>query len=261
MSNNFPKPPVIEMRRVACGSLHDPSLRMVEEVDWTVAAGDFWAVGGLQGSGKSDFLFMTGGLAAPVAGTYRFFGEPMPIFEEHRVKERLRLGFVFDGGQLFNHLSIRDNVSLAVRYHGNLSRAEADPEVERMLALCELERWADLGPGGVSRNWHKRVALARALMLKPEVLLLDNPLAGLDLRHRRWWLRFLEALSAGHEWMNGHPATLVVTTDDLRPWENRARRFAVLKNRRFVNLGTWAEVQAAGDELVSELLAVAPPGG
>jgi ABC-type transporter Mla maintaining outer membrane lipid asymmetry ATPase subunit MlaF len=89
--------------------------------------------------------------------------------------------------------------------------------------------------------------------LRPEVLLLDNPLAGLDLRHRAWWLNLLEQLSRGHEWMNGQRTTLIVTTNDLRLWRGEARQFAFLRDKRFVVLGNWDQVEAASDELVREL--------
>ena len=183
----------------------------------------------------------------------------MPIFEDERLEERLRLGFVFDGGQLFNHLTVSENIALPLRYHRNLSRAQAEEETQRMLDLTELAPWADSTPGAIGRNWQKRVGLARALMLRPEVLLLDNPLAGLDLRHRAWWLNFLEQLNRGHNWMNGRATTLIVTADDLRPWRKRARQFAVLKEKRFVVLGSWEQVEAATDEQVRELLAAAMP--
>ena len=78
-------PPVIRMRRVAVAAQKDASVMVAEEVDWTVAAGEFWVVGAPQHSGKSDFLMMTGGLAPPVGGEYFFFGERMPIFEEPRL--------------------------------------------------------------------------------------------------------------------------------------------------------------------------------
>src|SRR5438067_5285444 len=87
--------PLIEMENVSVGAMRDQSTIVVEEINWTVAPGDYWVVGGLQGAGKSDFLMMTGGLMPPASGHYRLFGEPMPIFEEARIKERLRLGLVF----------------------------------------------------------------------------------------------------------------------------------------------------------------------
>jgi phospholipid/cholesterol/gamma-HCH transport system ATP-binding protein len=249
---------VIEMRGVSVGAMRDLSTVMVEDVNWSVAAGDFWVVGGLQGSGKGDFLMLTGGMMAPTSGTYCFFGNEMPIFEERRLTERLRLGFVFDGGQLFNHLTVSENISLPLQYHRNLTDAEAANEVQRMLELTELAPFADSTPGAMARNWQRRVGLARALMLRPEVLLLDNPLTGLDLRHRGWWLNLLEQLSRGHEWMNRRPTTLVITTNDLRLWRGHARQFAILKDKRFVVLGDWEKVEAASDELVHELMASAP---
>jgi ABC-type transporter Mla maintaining outer membrane lipid asymmetry ATPase subunit MlaF len=257
-SPETPTRPAIEMRGVSVGSMRDLNTIAVQEVNWTVAPGDFWVIGGLQGAGKSDFLMLTAGLMAPASGTYCFLGEEMPIFEDDRLKDRLRLGFVFENGQLFNHLTVSENVSLPLRYHHNLSKGEAAAEVQRLLELTDLAPWADSTPGAMARNWQRRTGLARALMLRPDVLLLDNPLAGLDLRHRAWWLNLLEQLSRGHEWMSGRPMTLVVTTNDLRLWRDSTRQFAILKDKRFVILGNWEQVEAASDELVRELAASAP---
>jgi len=244
----------IEMRGVSIGSIRDLSTVVVEDVNWSVAPGDFWAIGGLQGSGKSDFLMLTGGMMAPVSGTYCFFGQEMPIFEDQRLAERLRLGLVFENGQLFNHLTVSENIALPLRYHKDLTEADAGAEVQKILDFTELAPLADSTPGAIARNWQRRVGLARALMLRPEVLLLDNPLAGLDLRHRAWWLNVLGQLSRGHDWMNGRPMTLVVTTNDLRLWRGYARQFAILKDKRFVVLGDWARVETANDEMVRELM-------
>ena len=249
-----PIEPALRMEGVSAGSMQDPDAIVAEGIDWTVAPGDYWVVAGLQGSGKSDFLMMAGSLMAPRRGQYRLFGQDMPIFEEARLKERLRLGLVFDGGQLFNQLTVAENIALPLRYHHNLSAEQAETAVRELVAAMELAPWAERVAGTLGRSWQKRVGLARALALKPEVLLVDNPLGGLDLRQVNWWLGFLEQLSRGHALMQSRPMTLVVTAADLRPWKGRARQFAILRDRRFTVLGDWAQLRAASEELLHELL-------
>lgn len=238
------------MTGVAVSAMRDPDTMVAEGINWTVKAGDYWVVAGLQGAGKSDFLMLTGSLMAPLRGRYRFFGEEMPIFEEARLKERLRLGLVFDGGQLFNHLTVAENVALPLCYRHNLSLTAGVAAVGALLECTELTLWAESRPGTLGRSWQKRAGLARALALEPEVLLVDNPLAGLDPHHVHWWLGFLDQLSQGHSLMHGRPMTLVVTTADFHPWKGHARQFAVLRNQGFLALGGWDQLAAAGGELV-----------
>ena len=235
--------PVIEMRGVTVGALRDPEAVVAAEVNWTVAAGDFWVIAGLQGAGKSDFLMTTAGLLPARTGDHRLFGEPMPIFEEHRLATRLRLGLVFDGGQLLNHLTVAENVALPLRYHRNLAHEEIELAVRAMLEATGLLPWASNTPGTLPRPWRKRAGLARALMLKPEVLLVDGPLGGLDLRHADWWLGFLDQLAHGQALLDGRSVTLVVTADAFLPWRNHARQFAVLAGQRFSVLSDWAAVE------------------
>jgi len=207
----------------------------------------------LQGSGKTDFLMMTAGVMPPARGEYRLFGEEMPIFEESRLQHRLRLGLVFDGGQLFNHLTVSENIALPVRYHHNLTQAQSENEVQPILEALELGPWADSTPGAIGRNWQKRVGLARSLALNPQVLLLDTPLTGLDLRHINWWLAFLDQLSKGHALTKGSPITLVVTAADFRPFRGHAKKFAVLRDKQFTVLGTWERLEAANQDLLHEV--------
>ncbi len=254
-------PPVILMSGVTTGSLQDPAAPVLSEVNWTVNSGDFWVLAGLHGSGKTDFLMLTAGLMAPLSGRYWLFGEEMPIFEEARLPDRLRLGLVFETGQLFNHLTVSENLALPLRYHRNLTKAGAAATVQVMLEAMDLARWADSTPGALGRNWHKRVGLARALMLKPEILLLDNPLAGLDLRHIYWWLNFLEGLSKAGNCVRPEPLTLAVTTGDLRPWAGLARQFAIFKRQHVTILGDRSQLETASDELVGELLTPKPRHG
>ena len=248
--------PAIAMRGVNVTAMRDGSFTVVADVNWSVAAGEFWVIAGQEHSGKSDLLMLAAGLMSPDGGSYELFGNDTKHFGEAELAERLRVGFMFQGGHLFNQLTVAENIALPLRYQKNFTAEEAAREVQALLQLLELTPLADVTPANVAANWRQRVALARALILKPEVLLLDNPLAGLGARHLQWWLRFLDQLSLGHESFGGQPMTLVVTADDLRPWQNGRRKFALLRDKKFIPLGNWNELETSGDAVVKELLAV-----
>jgi ABC-type sulfate/molybdate transport systems ATPase subunit len=258
MSENQ-NPAAIEMRGVSVGTMRDASFIVVEDTNWTVAPGEFWVLAGQQHSGKSDFLMLTAGLMAPVKGSCQLFGRDTRTFGEAELAKRLRVGLVFEGGHLFNHLTIRENVALPLQYHRNLSAGAAAPEVQTLLELMELTPLADITPANVSGNWRQRAALARALALKPELLLLDNPLGRLDARHRQWWLRFLNRLWRGHNWLGSRPLTLVATTDDLSRfagWQNAQLKFGLLHDKKFSPLGSWNDMESLNDPVVKELQAI-----
>ncbi len=243
------------MHGVTVAAMRDASFIVVEDVNWSVAAGEFWVIAGQEHSGKSDLLMLAAGLMPPAAGSYKLFGNDTSNFGEAELAERLRVGFVFQGGQLFNQLTVAENVALPLRYQNNFTPDAAAPAVGALLELMELSPLADVTPPNIASNWRQRAALARALILKPEVLLLDNPLAGLGARHLHWWLRFLDRLSRGHGQFDGKAMTIAVTADDLRPWQDARRKFALLRDKKFIPLGDWNEVETANDVVVKELLA------
>ena len=252
---------VIEMSGVKVGSLQNPDVTVIEDVNWRVEAGEYWLVAGMHGSGKSDFVAMTGGLMPPRAGSYRLFGRDMPVFDDEEILERLRLGLVFEDGHLLRRLTVAENLALPLQYHRGANRYEAGERVAAMLEQTDLARWADTPSGALGRNWQKRAGLARALMLEPEVLVMDNPLGGLDLRHTIWWLDFLDQLSKGGGFLNGRGMTLVATGEDLRLWQHRAGNFALLKQGRLVTLGKRPALAGHAEPLVKELLAEGFGGG
>src|ERR1700722_15643034 len=245
----------IEMKDVSIGAMQDPDFILFEKINWTVAQGEFWVIGAPQHSGKSDFMMTTAGLIPPVAGGYKFFGNETQIFDESRLADRLRLGLIFENAQLFHYLTIAENVALPLQYHKNLESDDAVKAIQELLELTELKSVADVTPANLPRSWKKRAGLARALTLRPEILLLDNPLGGLDARHSQWWLRFLDELWHGHKWLGAKPMTIIAMTDDLRPWRNVQRKFALLKEKKFVPLGLWNEVSSTNEPIVKELLA------
>ena len=255
MSETNFHPAAIEMRSVSVAAMRDASFTVIEDVNWSVAAGEFWVVGGQEHSGKSDLLMLAAGLMSPVQGSCQLFGNDTKHFGEAELAERLRVGFVFQGGHLFNQLTIVENVALPLQYQKNFTAAEAAREAQALLELMELTPLAEVTPSNIAANWRQRVALARALILRPEVLLLDNPLAGLGARHRQWWVRFLDQLSRGHGLFSDQPVTIAVTADDLRPWQHARRKFALLRDKQFIPLGAWSDVETARDPVVKELLA------
>src|SRR5271170_7442990 len=248
--------PAIEMRGVNVVAMRDASSTVVEDVNWSVAAGEFWVIAGQEHSGKSDLLMLAAGLMLPAGGSYKLFGNDTINFGEAELSERLRVGFVFQGGQLFNQLTISENVALPLQYQKNFTAEEAARETQVLLELMELTPLADVTPSNIAANWRQRTALARALILKPEILLLDNPLAGLGARHLQWWLHFLDQLSRGHAQFGGKPMTIIASTDDLRHWQNARRKFALLRDKKFIPLGGWSEVETSDNLVVKELLAV-----
>src|ERR1019366_1761459 len=130
--------PAIEMRGASVGAMRDESFTVVENVNWSVSGGEFWVIAGQEHSGKSDLLMLAAGLMPPVAGSYNLFGNDTKNFGEAELAERLRVGFVFQGGQLFNQLTIAENVALPLRYQKNLTPDEAATEVNELLELMEL---------------------------------------------------------------------------------------------------------------------------
>lgn len=251
-----PIPAVIRMQDATASALHEATHPVLEQVNWTVRPGEFWVLAGLQHSGKTDLLMLAAGLTPPLAGSCQLFGRETRDLGEAELAERLRVGLVFDHGQLFNQLTIAENIALPLRYHRDLDETAAGRETRALLELLELTPVADQSPIEVSRDWLKRAALARALVLRPQLLLCDHPLNGVGRRHRQWWLDFLDHLTRGHDQLGGQPMTVVVTTEDLSPWKNAARQFALLRDKQFIPQGRWPEMTAAADPALTELLSI-----
>lgn len=223
--------PVIEM--VGAGVGTDPGVApLLSGVTWSVRAGEFWVVTGTHGAGKSLLLETMAGIQPCRGGDIRWFGNrPGTPEDSGRARLGVRLGLVFDGGgRVFSSQTVAENLCIPLCYHSGCDWEEAFQRTAALQSELDLERFAHLPAGRLGRAWMQRVALARALALTPEVLLLDNPIAGMDPSHVSWWCAFLSRLSEGHPVVGGKPMTLVLTTDHESLWAGAGRRFATLRN-------------------------------
>lgn len=250
------EPAVLEMADVAVAALHSPESVVLDNVQWIVRRGEYWVIGGPPGSGKSDLFTTAAGLMRPCRGTHRLFGQDTGhLREEERVRIQLRVGLVFgNGGRLFSHLTVTENLALPLGYHRTLPQGESEERVRMVLDLMELTHVAHQMPALIDRNLQQRAALARALVLSPDLILMDNPLGGTGPRELRWWLSFLEALRRGHAILEGRPPTLVIGTSDLEDWAEHGHQFALTHDRRFVPLGGRADLVKQSDPALRELL-------
>ncbi len=248
---------VIQMRDLAVGGGRPPASIAVEGIDWSIQTGDYWVVAGPRNSGKSDLLATMAGMQRPLRGTLRLFGvDRMNCHETELTAARLRIGIVFEnGGRLFTHLSLAENVALPLCYHRNATPRDVRERIDELLEFGGLAALSDALPGRIGFPWRQRLALVRALAMRPEVLLLDDPLSGLGRQEVRWWRYAIGRLAAGHPVLGGQPATIVVGCHDLRPWFDQGKQFALLRERRWVAMGDRAQLVRAEDPLLHDLLA------
>ncbi len=156
-------------------------LVVLDGIDLRIPPGETTAIIGPSGTGKSVLLKHIVGLIEPDDGVVRCFGVDMSRApERERYAARRRMGMLFQDGALFDSLSVGENVAFPLERHSRLSPAEIRARVEEKLALVGLPGTWDRAVSQLSGGQRKRVGLARAIVMEPEVLLLDEPNSGLD---------------------------------------------------------------------------------
>jgi phospholipid/cholesterol/gamma-HCH transport system ATP-binding protein len=207
-------------------------------LDFEVAAGEMVALVGGSGSGKTTLLRQVIGLLLPTEGEIRLFGEPLfggGLARERKLRQRF--GVLFQQGALFSAFNVFDNIAFPLRELKCLDSATIHDLVMLKLDMVELlPRHAQLMPAELSGGMIKRVALARALALEPELLLLDEPTAGLDPDRSDSFVRLTRQL--GEEL----GLTVVLVTHDLDTLAALATRVAVLAEQRILAYGSVDEI-------------------
>ncbi len=212
--------------------------RVLRNVSLTVGAGEVLAVAGPSGSGKSSLLRAVLGLTAPEHGTVRLGGAEVSRSGRLLVPpEERRLAVVFQDLALWPHLSVAGNLAFGLRAQG-VDKAARNERISAMLDRVALAGKADAWPGELSGGERQRVAIARALIGQPDALLLDEPLASLDVALKEELLALFRELLGERR-----IATLLVTHD---PQEAAAlgHRIAILEGGHVVQIGTPSELRA-----------------
>jgi osmoprotectant transport system ATP-binding protein len=216
-------------------------------VDLAVAPGSTTALIGPSGAGKSTLLRMLNGLVWPDAGEVRFRGRPLP--REGLPVIRRQIGYVVQGGGLFPHLQARENVAVVARWL-RWEEARISARLEELAAIARLPLDAlRRFPRQLSGGQAQRVSLMRALMLDPEVLLLDEPLGALDPMTR------FDLQQDLRDAFSRLGKTVVLVTHDLAEASFLAGRAVLLRDGRVVQEGPVEELaRAPADEFVAHFV-------
>ena len=222
---------------------------VLEDVSFEVSEGQGFVILGRSGTGKSVTLKHIIGLVRPDSGRV-FVGEDetSALTGPELARVRTRIGFLFQNAALFDSISVGENVAFPLRRHTKLRDAEIRSRVREKLAAVGLEREYDKMPGALSGGMRKRAGLARALALDPPILLVDEPVAGLD----PVTADEIDDLLLGLKEHGG--TTLIVVTHNIPSARKVGDELLMLHDGRVVAQGTVEELDRSGDELVASFM-------
>jgi len=199
----------------------------LDRVSLDVERGEIFSLLGPSGCGKTTLLRVAAGFEQPDEGRVYLDGKDITDLPPNR----RQVNTIFQNYALFPHLSVRENIAFGLRVKG-VERRKIREEVDRMLVLVQMEDRADKKPGQISGGQKQRVAIARALINHPDVLLLDEPLAALDLKLRQ---RMLIELDRIHDEVG---ITFLFVTHDQGEAMSLSDRIAVMNQARIEQIGT-----------------------
>jgi phospholipid/cholesterol/gamma-HCH transport system ATP-binding protein len=217
-------------------------------IDLTVAPGENLAVLGRSGTGKSVLLKLIIGLQKPDSGSIRIHGQEITDLDTDQLNEmRKKVGFLFQQAALYDSLTVEENVAFPLERQAQMPSAERKEKVRELLSSVGMDHDLEKLPSEISGGMQKRVGLARALALDPDIILFDEPTAGLD------------PITAGEideliVKLKDRKITSVVVTHDIRGAKTFADRIALMDEGNIVAQGTFAEMQKSQDKFVMQFL-------
>ncbi len=215
-----------------------------EDISFEIRKGEILTLMGGSGSGKSVLLRSLIGLERPDGGEILFHGTDVTKLNEEKLTDvRKRIAYCFQYGALFDSFSVFENLAYPLREHTKLTESEIKERVAGALDQIGLGDTKDLLPSDLSGGMQRRVGVARAIIMKPEVILYDEPTTGLDPYNTKQILKIILELQK-------QGATTVLVTHDMTSIFEVTDRVAFLRDGKIRTLGTADEIKATKDEVL-----------
>ena len=223
--------------------------QVLKGIDYVFERGKTNLIIGQSGSGKSVFLKCMLGLFKPDKGTIAYDGKPYSSFSDVEQRElRKEIGMLFQGGALFDSMTVEENVMFPLKMFTNQKKSESKARVREVLDRVNLEGTEKKMPSEISGGMQKRVAIARALVNKPKYLFCDEPNSGLDPKTATVIDNLIQELT--HE----NDITTVLITHDMNSVLEIGERIAFLKDGVLAWKGTKDEIFQTNDEAVTDFV-------
>jgi len=228
---------------------------VLDDISFDITPGQTVVIMGGSGCGKSTLLRLIIGAYQPTRGRVFLFGEDITDLNEKEMNRlRLRFGILFQSGALYNSMTVGENVALPMREHTDLDDDIIEIMVKMKLELVGLRDFGDLMPAQISGGMQKRVGLARAIALDPEIIFYDEPSAGLDPIVAGVVDMLIMDLS------KKLGVTSVVVTHDMNSAFKIADRMFMLYQGNVIATGTPEEIKGSEDPAVKQFITGAPDG-
>jgi phospholipid/cholesterol/gamma-HCH transport system ATP-binding protein len=218
-------------------------------IDLSVASGETVGILGRSGTGKSVLLKLLVGLQRPDSGSIRIHGQEIAGLALEELNEiRKKIGFLFQEAALYDSLTVEENVAFPLNRHQKSSAADQEKRVRELLASVGMDHDLAKMPSEISGGMQRRVGLARALALDPDILLFDEPTAGLDP------ITSAEIGNLILRLKQERKLTAIVVTHDIHGVKAYSDRLVMLNEGHIVIQGTLEELQKSQDQFVVQFL-------
>jgi phospholipid/cholesterol/gamma-HCH transport system ATP-binding protein len=218
-------------------------------IDLAVERGETLAILGRSGTGKSVLLKLIVGLQEPDSGSIRIHGQEITGLALDELNEvRKKVGFLFQYAALYDSLTVGENVAFPLKRHAALSAAQQTERVRELLSSVGMERDLEKMPSKISGGMQKRVGLARALALEPDILLFDEPTAGLDPITAREIGGLILRLQEQRQ------RACIMVTHDIPNAKTVSDRMALIQDGNILIEGTFEDLEQSSNEFVAQFL-------